>query len=157
MILLWLACAHQKPVDDTVDPLVWVRSRAGTTIEAKDVDWEFRDRLARIDGGAGATVDRSDTAALTETLTVPGDCVPVWSVSGPQEAVAVQPPFEDDAPDRIAATEAAIAGLLQGVEVMLACAGGEDRPVWAVNVHRGDDGWKFRAWRDFTAESAMGH
>lgn len=163
LLLLLLACPKPElEPDDVADPLRWVRSRAGTPIAADDVDWAFQDALATLYGGEPPA---RETELLTTLLTPPEVCIPVWTMSGGQEMVAVQPPFEDQPPEQIAATEIAIRGLLDGVEVSLACSEpvpcdvpceqiAVDRPVFAVNVHRSPEGWRFRAWRDFADQPA---
>ncbi len=159
-LLLLLGCPKPGPVpDDVADPLLWVRARAGAPIEADDVDWAFQDSLATLHGGDPPA---RDTTLLTDAMTTPDRCIPVWTVSNGQEMVALQPPLDEEPPERIAATEIAIRGLMAGVEVSLSCSEpvaceapcaphAWDRPVFAVNVHRGAEGWRFRAWRDFTA------
>ena len=161
-LLLLLGCPKEPPAAPAPDdPVAWVRAHVGHPVPLADVDLAFQALLSGlyVEGPGEEPTDTSEITALLGR--VPRGCDEWWSLD--QAAVAVQPPFDDDPPEQIAAAEAAIAGLLEGADVTLFCRGAPracdeeedppcitpDQPIFAVNVHR-TDAWRFRAWRDFT-------
>lgn len=181
MILLFVALAHAEDVDQALTGSVTAflqpridLVRAGGSISVKDVDWRFSNLLSAANGGPSKVA--KDTTVYNEQL---GHLIDACTAEvGPGGvALTIAPPFDDTPPALGAKIDAAIAGLQAGVEVIYTCA--EDRyevqcpdygpdedvepdcpevpavtwvPWVGFTLIPHGSSYRFRSWRDFTAE-----